>query len=206
MQDLTIRSIARIPLGTTDIEAEFITFRGLSDGAEHVAIRVDGQGTGTPLVRIHSECLTGDVFASRRCDCGEQLNEALARLGEDGGYLLYLRQEGRGIGLYAKLDAYVLQTKGADTFQANRMLALPEDGRDFSCAAAMLRAMGVHQCRLLTNNPDKVATLQAHGIDTVAESTGVFINPYNRRYIEAKILKKNHTMVIGSDMEVRHEA
>ena len=206
MQDLTIRSIVRIPLGTKDIDADFITFRGLPDGAEHVAIRIDGPYAGAPLVRIHSECLTGDVFASRRCDCGDQLNEALSRLSEDGGYLLYLRQEGRGIGLYAKLDAYLLQARGADTFEANRMLSLPDDARDFSCAAAMLRAMGVEKCRLLTNNPDKVSALRMHGIDTMAQSTGVYINANNRRYIEAKIQKKNHTMVIGNDVEVRHEA
>jgi len=206
MQDLTIRSIVRIPLGAADIDADFITFRGLPDSVEHVAIRVGVPGTDAPLVRIHSECLTGDVFASRRCDCGEQLAEALSRFGQGGGYLLYLRQEGRGIGLYAKLEAYLLQSKGADTFEANRMLSLPDDARDFSCAAAMLRALGIEKCRLLTNNPDKVATLQAHGIDTAAQSTGVFINDNNRRYIEAKILKKNHAMVIGNEVQVRHEA
>ncbi|WP_250622762.1 GTP cyclohydrolase II RibA [Pinirhizobacter soli] len=206
MQDLTIRSIVKIPLGAADVDADFITFHGLPDSAEHVAIRVGVPGADTPLVRIHSECLTGDVFASRRCDCGDQLAEALSRFGQDGGYLLYLRQEGRGIGLYAKLEAYVLQSKGADTFEANRMLSLPDDARDFSCAAAMLRTLGVGKCRLLTNNPDKVTALQMHGIDTVAQCTGVFINDNNRRYIEAKVRKKNHAMVIGDDAEVRDEA
>ena len=144
-------------------------------------------GSRPALVRLHSECLTGDIFASARCDCGKQLHEAIDLLSEEGGILLYLRQEGRGIGLYAKLDAYRLQDKGIDTYTANRWLNLPEDARNYTVGARMLQALGVERIRLMTNNPDKVAQLIAAGID-VAEirRTGVYVTDTNRAYLQAK--------------------
>src|SRR5690606_14203700 len=127
----------------------------IPDGKEHFAVGFGKwKEQPTPLARIHSECLTGDLFGSRHCDCGDQLNESLSRFRNSGGILLYLRQEGRGIGLYNKLDAYALQARGADTFQANRLLGLGDDLRSFDVAAEMLRALGKTEIRLLSNNPD----------------------------------------------------
>jgi GTP cyclohydrolase II len=149
----------------------------------------------TALVRIHSECITGDLFGSERCDCGPQLNEAIQLLDEEGGYLVYLRQEGRGIGLYAKLDAYVLQDQGLDTYEANRHLNYPEDLRNYRPAAEMLRAIGVTRVRLLTNNPQKVEHLRAGGVEVVeVVPTGVFLTEVNRRYLRTKVLRAQHTL------------
>lgn len=205
------KRVARMPIykvkNTVDIPilqggkvGNFVSFDGFSPSEEHIAIVVGDVTQQAPLVRIHSECLTGDIFGSHRCDCGAQLNEALERMADEGGVLLYLRQEGRGIGLYAKLDAYRLQDTGLDTFEANRRLDLPEDGRDFAIAAGMLRGLGITRCRLMTNNPDKVATLRKHGIqvDEVI-STGVFLTEHNRHYLAAKIAKKNHDINLGLD-------
>jgi GTP cyclohydrolase II len=138
-------------------------------------------------VRLHSECLTGDVLGSQRCDCGPQLREAVERIAAVGGYLLYLRQEGRGIGLYNKLDAYALQDAGLDTYQANVALGFGEDDRDYSVAAEMLVALGVHRIDLLTNNPDKVAQLRAAGIAVDGwVPTAVHRTPANAPYLAAK--------------------
>ncbi|MGK4584345.1 GTP cyclohydrolase II [Kitasatospora sp. HPMI-4] len=185
----TVRSRVRIPLTFGDgyrVEAEAHTFHGLADGAEHLALRL-GEVGRTPLVRLHSECLTGDVLGSDRCDCGPQLREAVERIADSGGYLLYLRQEGRGIGLYNKLDAYALQDSGLDTYQANTALGLPEDGRDYTAAAQMLHTLGATGIRLLSNNPDKAAQLTGLGI-TVAERvpTGVHLSESNVRYLSTK--------------------
>lgn len=190
-----------IPVRAGDVTAEFISFNGDDSGKEHIGIYFEGnpdetkQADHVPLVRLHSECLTGDVFGSGRCDCGEQLDEAIDRINEEGGYILYLRQEGRGIGLYAKLEAYALQDQGYDTYQANEMLHLPDDGRDFGIAADMLLALGVSKVRLLTNNPDKAQQLKEHGID-VAElvPTKVHVNQHNRQYLETKAKRKQHTL------------
>ncbi|MFB7666628.1 GTP cyclohydrolase II [Kitasatospora sp. NPDC056138] len=185
----TVRSRVRIPLTFGDgyrVEAEVHTFHGLADGAEHLALRL-GEPTDTPLVRLHSECLTGDVLGSDRCDCGPQLREAVERIAESGGYLLYLRQEGRGIGLYNKLDAYALQDSGLDTYQANTALGLPEDGRDYTAAAQMLTTLGAAGIRLLSNNPDKAAQLTALGIAvTERVATGVHLSESNVRYLRTK--------------------
>ena len=137
-------------------------------GSATVAPRPRRGATSAPLVRLHSECLTGDVFGSQRCDCGPQLREAVERIADAGGFLLYLRQEGRGIGLYAKLDAYALQDAGLDTYEANLALGFAADERDYTVAAQMLRALGVSRVALLSNNPDKAAQLTGLGI-TVTE-------------------------------------
>jgi len=194
----SVRTVVRIPVGLDDgrtVEARFMTFNGLADGREHFALRF-GEPTGSaPLVRLHSECITGDVFASARCDCGSQLREAMSRLHEESGYLLYLRQEGRGIGLFAKLDAYLLQDRGWDTYEANRELGYANDEREYHVAAEMLRALGLNQITLLSNNPDKRTQLEKAGIAIERLlPTGVFASSGNRRYLEAKVRHTGHTI------------
>ncbi|MFF7447779.1 MULTISPECIES: GTP cyclohydrolase II RibA [unclassified Streptomyces] len=193
----TPRSRVRVPLRFGDgysVDAELVTFHGLVDGQEHVAV-VLGEPGPRPLVRLHSECLTGDVFGSARCDCGPQLREAVERIADHGGVLLYLRQEGRGIGLYNKLDAYALQDQGLDTYAANTALGLPEDDRDYTAAAQMLHALGIGGLDLLSNNPDKAGQLRALGIDVHDRvPTGVFTTAHNVRYLRAKVLQTQHTL------------
>lgn len=188
----TVRQSVRVPIENR--EADFITFKGLIDGQEHIALGLGNwKYTAKPLVRIHSECLTGDVFGSGKCDCGEQLKESIQEIHRVGGILLYMRQEGRGIGLYNKLDAYALQAKGLDTYEANQRLGLKDDLRDYTAAAQMLRALNITKIKLLSNNPDKVQQLRDHGITVTDEvSTGVFVKPSNRKYLEAKVLKTRH--------------
>ena len=156
----------------------------------------DSAPTGRPpLVRPHSECLTGDVLGSQRCDCGPQLREAVERIAEAGGYLLYLRQEGRGIGLYAKLDAYALQDAGLDTYQANRALGYAEDERDYTVAAQMLQALGLSRVALLSNNPDKAAQLDRLGVMVTERiPTGLHLSATNARYLAAKARHGGHTL------------
>ena len=150
-------------------------------------------------MRVHSECLTGDVLGSRRCDCGPQLQESLERVETAGGYVLYLRQEGRGIGLYAKLDAYALQDEGLDTYDANLALGFAEDERDYTVAAQMLAALGVRRLRLLSNNPDKALQLAAHGIEVTARvPTAVHLCATNRRYLSAKAHRGLHGLDLGT--------
>jgi GTP cyclohydrolase II len=162
-------------------------------------MRRSGAGGPAPLVRPHSECLTGDVFGSERCDCGPQFREALERISATGGLLLYLRQEGRGIGLYTKLDAYALQDRGLDTFEANVTLGRGEDERDYTAAAQMLDALGVRRLALLSNNPDKAAQLTAHGIDVVERvPTAVHLTSSNRRYLAAKAGRGSHALELGA--------
>ncbi|MER5750206.1 GTP cyclohydrolase II [Streptomyces sp. NPDC002088] len=177
--------------------AELVTFDGLRDGREHIAL-VWKSEAATPLVRIHSECLTGDVFQSARCDCGNQLAETMALMSENGGILLYLRQEGRGIGLYNKIDAYSLQDAGADTVDANTRLGFPADARRYDVAADMLAALGHRDIRLLTNNPEKVSGLMLAGIrveDRVG--TSVFVSPDNLGYLQTKRFRMGHALSLG---------
>ncbi len=145
-------------------------------------------------MRRHSECLTGDVFGSQRCDCGPQLREAVELISEVGGYLLYLRQEGRGIGLYGKLDAYGLQDGGLDTYEANVALGFSADARDYTVAAQMVTALGIGSLALLSNNPDKAAQLVRLGVAvTEVVPTGVHLNDANARYLETKASRGAHT-------------
>ena len=189
--DLVAR--ARLPLdGLPD--AQIIAFRAQDDGQEHVALVAGAFGGQPPLVRLHSECLTGDVFGSLKCDCGPQLHEALKIIGAaGGGILLYLRQEGRGIGLANKLRAYALQDRGLDTVDANRRLGFADDEREYGHAAAMLRALGVDRVRLLTNNPAKVAGLEAAGIAVVERvAHHMPANPHNADYLATKRERSGH--------------
>ncbi|MFJ9563681.1 GTP cyclohydrolase II [Streptomyces fuscichromogenes] len=198
----TQRARVRVPLRFNDgysVDTELVTFHGLADGQEHVAVVLGEPAPGTlPLVRLHSECLTGDVFGSARCDCGPQLREAVERIADRGGVLLYLRQEGRGIGLYNKLDAYALQDQGLDTYEANAALGLPEDARDYTAAAQMLAALGITDLDLLSNNPDKAEQLRGLGV-TVRDRvpTGVFSTAHNVRYLRAKVLHTQHTLPLA---------
>ncbi|MEU4219189.1 GTP cyclohydrolase II [Actinoplanes sp. NPDC026623] len=197
----TVRTRVTVPLRFADgyaTTARVLTFDGLVDGGEHLALGLgdwERALSATPLVRPHSECLTGDVFGSQRCDCGPQLREAVERIAETGGLLLYLRQEGRGIGLYAKLDAYALQDAGLDTYEANVALGRGEDERDYTAAAQMLLALGAKRIRLLSNNPDKAAQLEARGV-RIAERipTGVHLSSANLRYLTTKASHTSHTL------------
>ncbi|WP_217546153.1 GTP cyclohydrolase II [Streptomyces sp. GbtcB6] len=203
----TQRARVRVPLRFNDgysVNTELVTFHGLTDGQEHVAVVIGEPAPGTlPLVRLHSECLTGDVFGSARCDCGPQLREAVERIADRGGVLLYLRQEGRGIGLYNKLDAYALQDQGLDTYEANAALGLPEDARDYTAAAQMLAALGITDLDLLSNNPDKAEQLRGLGV-TVRDRvpTGVFSTAHNVRYLRAKVLHTQHTLPLAELTEL----
>jgi GTP cyclohydrolase II len=184
---------AKLPLdGLPD--SQMVAFRDKASGEEHVALLIGAFGGRAPLVRLHSECLTGDVFGSLKCDCGPQLKEALRIIGADGGgVLLYLRQEGRGIGLANKLRAYALQDRGIDTVDANRRLGFADDERDYAMAAAMLRALGVEEVRLLTNNPAKVAGLEGEGI-AVSKRVAhhMPVNPHNADYVATKKARSGH--------------
>ncbi len=205
----TVRTQVIVPLRFADgyaTTAAVSTFTGLVDGKEHLLLGLgDWQGSlrraalggPAPLVRPHSECLTGDVFGSERCDCGPQLRESVERITDVGGFLLYLRQEGRGIGLYAKLDAYALQDSGLDTYEANTALGRDEDERDYTAAAQMLVAVGADRIRLLSNNPDKATQLEDLGI-SVAErvATGVHLTDANARYLTAKRDHTAHTLAL----------
>jgi len=154
----------------------------------------DMRGPDPVLIRVHSECLTGDAFASHRCDCGPQLQAALQAISERGwGCLLYLRQEGRGIGLHAKIQAYHLQDKGADTLDANLMLGLPADGRDYSIASGMLSALDIQEVSLLTNNPNKVEQLRSHQINVVEMVPLIVgVGEHNREYLQTKGQRMGH--------------
>jgi GTP cyclohydrolase II len=199
-----IRTQLKIALRFADgyvTDARVFTFTGLLDGREHLAIglgdraRAVGGFSEVPLVRPHSECLTGDVFGSQRCDCGPQLREAVERIADTGGYVLYLRQEGRGIGLYDKLDAYALQEAGLDTYEANVALGHPADGRDYTVAAQMLHTLQVRRVALLSNNPDKAAQLDQLGIDVLERvPTSVHLSPSNANYLATKARRGLHTL------------
>nr|WP_246561432.1 GTP cyclohydrolase II [Streptomyces roseirectus] len=197
-----IRARVEVPVRSSDGSwrtAEMISFTGLADGREHIAV-VFPSASPVPLVRVHSECLTGDVFGSARCDCGPQLAEGVDQFAEKGGILLYLRQEGRGIGLYNKLDAYRLQDQGLDTFAANRELNFSDDMRDYGVAAQMLAALDVSRIRLRTNNPDKVKQLEEYGI-AVEEviPTGIHLNERNEHYLRVKAEWGGHTIKFAGE-------
>lgn len=187
---------ARVPLAEA-AEARMVAFRPADGGTEHIAVLIGTPETAeAPLVRIHSECFTGDLMGSLRCDCGPQLHHAIQRMAAEGaGVLLYMAQEGRGIGLVNKLRAYALQDAGLDTLDANRALGWGADERTFAPAATMLKALGIGRIRLLTNNPDKLAGLAAHGIE-VAGRVGhaIAANGVNDAYLETKARRFGHLL------------
>jgi GTP cyclohydrolase II len=192
---LRIVTRARLPVEATE-QCEIIAFRTPEAGLEHVALLIGSPNGAPPLVRLHSECLTGDVLGSLKCDCGPQLNAALHLMAENGwGILLYLRQEGRGIGLINKLRAYALQDQGFDTVDANTRLGFAIDARDFSVAAQMLKLLGQDQIRLLTNNPEKVARLAAEGVDVTERVPHKLPpNPHNQHYLDTKRDRTGHAL------------
>jgi GTP cyclohydrolase II len=190
----TIQHVASAGLATRYGEFTMHVFED-TDNKEHVALTVGTVDDGEPvLVRLHSECLTGDVFGSYRCDCGEQLDDSMRILqAEERGVLLYLRQEGRGIGLANKVRAYALQEEGYDTVEANVRLGLPEDARDYAVAAAMLRRLGIRRVMLLTNNPSKIDGLEQHDIEIAGRvPVRVVPRPQNVRYLQVKQEKMGH--------------
>ena len=188
-----VPSEAFLPTGFGDFRIQ--VFHEDTTGLDHVALTLgDMQGPDPVLVRIHSECLTGDVFNSTRCDCGPQLHAALDAIVEKGwGVLVYLRQEGRGIGLHAKIQAYHLQDEGADTLDANLMLGLPADGRTYTVAGEILNGLGIESVDLLTNNPEKVTQLEQQGIN-VAKRTPLIVGvtEQNRTYLATKRERMGH--------------
>lgn len=194
-ESLRIASRAKLPTRFAE-QAEIVAFRSDEDGAEHVALLIGTPSGQAPLVRLHSECLTGDVLGSLKCDCGPQLDSALEAIAASGwGILLYLRQEGRGIGLVNKLRAYALQDQGFDTVDSNLRLGFADDERRYTLAARMLAALSQDEVRLLTNNPRKVEGLEAAGI-RVSERVPLRAggNPHNRAYLDTKRSRSGHAL------------
>jgi GTP cyclohydrolase II len=192
---LAIVARARLPVDGAE-QSEIVAFRSPEDAGEHVALLIGAPTGNPPLVRLHSECLTGDVLGSLKCDCGPQLHAAIHAIAESGwGILLYVRQEGRGIGLINKLRAYALQDQGFDTVESNLRLGFAIDARDFGVAAGMLRLLGQDRIRLLTNNPAKVAGLEAAGV-TVIERVPHALppNPHNAHYLAVKRDRTGHLL------------
>ncbi len=174
-----------------------IPFRQQSNGLEHFAlVKGEWRGDESVLVRVHSSCATGDILGSLRCDCGQQLHKAMETIEKEGkGVVIYMQQEGRGIGLMNKIEAYKLQEEGYDTVDANIHLGFKPDERDYGCGAQMLRHLGIHKMRLLTNNPTKRVGLEAYGLEIVENvPIEVVPNPYNERYLKTKRDRMGHTL------------
>ncbi|MEC9364182.1 MAG: GTP cyclohydrolase II [Pseudomonadota bacterium] len=193
--DLELIAESRLP--TRHAEFRIGVYRSV-DGKEHVVLSLGDLDGEPPLVRVHSECLTGDALFSQRCDCGAQLESALQQIAAEGrGAVLYLRQEGRGIGLGNKIRAYALQDRGADTVEANHQLGFPADAREYGLAVQLLHQLGLCRIRLMTNNPRKLDALRADGIDVierVAVESGR--NPHNEKYLAAKAAKLGHWLTL----------
>ncbi|MFL2967558.1 MAG: GTP cyclohydrolase II [Candidatus Poseidoniaceae archaeon] len=195
-----VPSEARLP--TEYGEFNIRVFHESDTGLDHVALTMgDMTGPDPVLMRVHSECLTGDAFGSLRCDCGPQLDAAMKAIADKGwGVVLYLRQEGRGIGLHAKIQAYHLQDQGADTLDANLMLGLPGDARNYRIASTMLEAIGVSDVCLLSNNPDKAEQLEKYGISVVERMPLVVgVGSSNRDYLQTKVERMGHKIKFDGD-------
>ena len=192
---IRIATRARLPVAASE-DGEIIAFRSVADATDHIALVIGKRDNSPPLVRLHSECLTGDILGSLKCDCGPQLHEAMHRMTQaNWGVLLYLRQEGRGIGLINKLRAYALQDQGFDTVDANTRLGFSVDARDFAVAAQMLRLMGISAVRLLTNNPAKVAGLEAQSVKVIERlPIQITANAHNQHYLDTKRDRTGHQL------------
>lgn len=192
---VTVMANSRVPLHALG-DFTMTVFSNQLDSAEHFAL-VKAPYSSIPLVRIHSECITGDVFGSCKCDCGSQLQQSLALIAKEGGIFIYLRQEGRGIGLANKLKAYALQEQGYDTVEANLMLGLPVDDRDYAIAYQLLKHFGVGEIRLLTNNPHKISALAQYGLNVV-ERISLEVKPTveNHHYLKTKQDKMGHILTV----------
>lgn len=200
---IEIRNKVLVPTNYGDVD--IFTFRNLLNGKEHVAIGLgDYLNTEIVNIRIHSECLTGEVFKSSKCDCGEQLDEAMSMFSNIGGIILYLKQEGRGIGLYNKIDAYGLQNQGYDTVESNKLLSFKDDLREYSEAAKMLKCMNVTKVNLLTNNPNKIKGLIDNGVEVVNRiPTSLFIKDSNLDYLVTKSTKSHHMINFGDNLKFK---
>ena len=201
-KDRLVQRVAETVMPTRFGEFRALAYKSLIDPDEHLALVLGDIETPEPvLVRVHSQCVTGDVFGSLRCDCGEQIEQALQRISEEGrGVLLYMRQEGRGIGLHNKMRAYALQDEGMDTVEANHALGFPADRRDYGIGMQILVDLGIREMRLLTNNPGKRAGLEGYGLKVV-ERIPIIVEPnsYNLRYLETKQKKLGHLLKIEGD-------
>jgi len=203
-KDRLVERVTETTLPTPYGHFQAVAYKSIIDPDEHLALVMGDITTPDPvLVRVHSQCVTGDVFGSLRCDCGEQIGQALQRIGEEGrGVLLYMRQEGRGIGLHNKLRAYALQDEGMDTVEANHALGFPADRRDYGIGMQILADLGIREMRLLTNNPAKRAGLEGYGLKVV-ERVSIVVEPnaFNLRYLETKRTKLGHLLGVDGIIE-----
>jgi 3,4-dihydroxy 2-butanone 4-phosphate synthase/GTP cyclohydrolase II len=196
---VSLRAEANVP--TSHGEFRFLAYKDRITGTDHLAVVSGDLGDDAPLVRVHSECLTGEAFGSLKCECGPQLEAALDAIEQDGGVVIYMRgHEGRGIGLINKLRAYSLQERGLDTVDANLALGLPADARDYAAAAGILADLGVEKVRLLTNNTDKVTQLRELGLEIVEQvPLLVGVGPNNHQYLSTKRDRMGH-LIAESDL------
>ncbi len=195
-----VQKVAEAKMPTKYGIFKVIAYKSTTDPDEHLAMVMGNVNTNEPvLVRVHSQCLTGDVFHSMRCDCGEQIEMAMKRIGEEGrGVVLYLRQEGRGIGIHNKIKAYALQDKGLDTVEANISLGFKDDERDYGIGAQILADLGIRNMRLMTNNPKKGSGLESYGLKIIEQlPLTTQPNKYNRRYLQTKQKKMGHLLTIA---------